>query len=504
MKFKRENLLNTIIAICVIVTTLHSVSAAPSVDIESIYSDVSVGDTFTVNIIINPDVTEIYAASYKLYFNNNLLSVQNQTKGTILSSDGANTVIILNEFDNTISRAEYIETRAGVADGITTSGILAKVEFKVINDGTDEFRLFDVKLSDIKADPISNIIVQSKDSTDFLVQGYVFYEDGSECNNYVISLTNLNIGMEWGISPGVTSNFYNKTLIGNVDIVEGDILQLSVRSQSANQSRVIEHIVTQQEIDNGGIDNFNITFVPETSSESDTGQSTSPGSSGSSRIVETTSEASVNIFITETERENMNKDSPVSYKFDSDGNIIQFINFTGLTNSGEVTSTIELLYSVSSMVDQSLPDIIYKNFNIYIGNDGWANSENIADPIIKFKVEDSWIKDNNIDESTIKLNRYSNGKWDSLNTAKISKDIDYLYFEAETPGFLSFAITGKQLLTPSSNISEMGATSEQEGTQEVSVTQDQTHVEKDPGFSMFVCVLVLLIAIQIIRIKEKN
>ena len=82
--------------------------------------------------------------------------------------------------------------------------------------------------------------------------------------------------------------------------------------------------------------------------------------------------------------------------------------------------------------------------------------------------------------------------------------MDYLYFKAETPGFLSFAITGKQLSTPSSDISEMDATNEQEETQDVSdMIQDQTHVEKNPGFSMFVCVLVLLIAIQIMRIKEK-
>jgi PGF-pre-PGF domain-containing protein len=62
---------------------------------------------------------------------------------------------------------------------------------------------------------------------------------------------------------------------------------------------------------------------------------------------------------------------------------------------------------------------------------------------IEFKVNKPWITDNNINETTIKLNRY-NGSWTVLHTSKLGEDDVSSYFEAETPGFSLFAISGKK------------------------------------------------------------
>ncbi|MBN2110633.1 MAG: PGF-pre-PGF domain-containing protein, partial [Methanosarcinaceae archaeon] len=59
-----------------------------------------------------------------------------------------------------------------------------------------------------------------------------------------------------------------------------------------------------------------------------------------------------------------------------------------------------------------------------------------------------------IDEASITLNRYSDGSWNGLPTESIGSDDNYLYFEARTPGFSPFAITGKSSIQQNENIAE--------------------------------------------------
>ena len=75
-----------------------------------------------------------------------------------------------------------------------------------------------------------------------------------------------------------------------------------------------------------------------------------------------------------------------SYTSKSGGNVTLILSINSIF---PVPLTINLrliaslaFNSVSSMVDQSPPDMIYKNLNIHIENDGWANSENIVDQFI--------------------------------------------------------------------------------------------------------------------------
>ncbi len=65
---------------------------------------------------------------------------------------------------------------------------------------------------------------------------------------------------------------------------------------------------------------------------------------------------------------------------------------------------------------------------------------------VEFKVMKSWLVDNNIDEATVKLNRYDeNEGWMALPTTKVGEDDEgFVYFEAETPGFSTFAVTGEE------------------------------------------------------------
>jgi len=204
-----------------------------------------------------------------------------------------------------------------------------------------------------------------------------------------------------------------------------------------------------------------------------------------------------NILISETERKYVNKDSKICYSFDSEGNIVRYINFTALTSAGRIAAKVEILKNTSTMVDHAPLGIVYKNLNIGVGNQGWATSRNIAYPTINFKVEKSWVSENNIDDSTIKMYRYSNGKWNQLDTSRIGEKADYLYFEAETTGFSPFVVTGKKI----------GETKEIdiEPTAAVEETPGPTPTEKKrgiPGFSLFAGISILLITMQILRIKK--
>jgi len=62
--------------------------------------------------------------------------------------------------------------------------------------------------------------------------------------------------------------------------------------------------------------------------------------------------------------------------------------------------------------------------------------------VLSFKVDKSWINENNIDTSTIALNRFKNNQWVGLPTRFVSEDPEVLNFESDSPGLSIFAVTG--------------------------------------------------------------
>ncbi|MFC2134423.1 PGF-pre-PGF domain-containing protein [Bacteroidota bacterium] len=79
---------------------------------------------------------------------------------------------------------------------------------------------------------------------------------------------------------------------------------------------------------------------------------------------------------------------------------------------------------------------------------------------IKFKVEKTWMTDNSLAEDKISLKRFVDDEWVDLPTHRTTYDIDYYYFEAETPGFSYFAIGEKDdvALTPNPEPTDSDAT----------------------------------------------
>ena len=155
---KKIYLVVMFIALC---ASAHTASAAPVVSVEPAFIEVSEGESFTVDIMIDPSGSEeIFGAQFKLYFDNTLLNgVDKCEKGTFLSHDGVNTNVFANKINNTIGMVEYGETRMGIDYGVNTSGILATITFNATGAGACGLTLDNVKLSDPGAQEIPGVLV---------------------------------------------------------------------------------------------------------------------------------------------------------------------------------------------------------------------------------------------------------------------------------------------------------------------------------------------------------
>ena len=116
---------------------------------------VNLGQTFTVNISVDPTVP-IAGAQFDLSFNPSLATVNSVTEGNLLKQGGANTYFSPGTIDNTAG------TITGVAGAITTpgqmvssSGVFARIQMtaKSLN-GTSALDLSNVIVGDINGTPV--------------------------------------------------------------------------------------------------------------------------------------------------------------------------------------------------------------------------------------------------------------------------------------------------------------------------------------------------------------
>jgi len=141
----------------VLVSSISPALAVPSpvISVQPASIEVSHGDTFTIEIKIDPKGEEIYGAQYDLYYNPNFLNATLQTPGSFLAQDGATTNVLINKINTSLGKLKYAETRISVERGITNLGTLATITFDVIGDsGTSDLKLSDVILSDPDGEPI--------------------------------------------------------------------------------------------------------------------------------------------------------------------------------------------------------------------------------------------------------------------------------------------------------------------------------------------------------------
>lgn len=170
------------------------------------------------------------------------------------------------------------------------------------------------------------------------------------------------------------------------------------------------------------------------------GGSSSGGSGGSSGG---SPEPSRNVQVKELSQVFITNGNSVKFDFKRNATCVVSVGFDAKKTAGKTTTIVEQLKNKSALVPALPEGEVYKSFNVWVGNSGFASLENIENPAIRFKVEKAWIQEKGIDQDSIALKRYSDKKWEQLPANLSGEDSKYLYFTARVQGFSFFAITGK-------------------------------------------------------------
>ena len=122
--------------------------------------DRTVGDEFSIDIVIEPGDAGVYSAQYTLGFDPEILEALSQEEGDFLNEAGAaNTIEVTNNTDDEAGKLEYGLTRVGVTTGVTTTGTLSQITFRVIGgDRGSYLNLTDVVVGDTMAEAIPVLI----------------------------------------------------------------------------------------------------------------------------------------------------------------------------------------------------------------------------------------------------------------------------------------------------------------------------------------------------------
>ncbi len=202
----------------------------------------------------------------------------------------------------------------------------------------------------------------------------------------------------------------------------------------------------------------NKTFinVTRTSLSTDSGGSSgsSSGSSGGGGGGGSPEPAS-NVEIKELSQQFVTNGNRIRFAFTQEVTPVVYVEFDARRSFGKTTTIIEELKGKSFLTPAEPDGDVYKHLNIWVGNGGVATPVNIDNPVIGFRVEKAWLEINDISESSIKLWRYNDNVWNLLPPEKVNEDDEYVYFEAETPGFSPFAITGGTQEEPGVEVSSL-------------------------------------------------
>ncbi|AKB37423.1 Cell surface protein [Methanosarcina siciliae C2J] len=169
------------------------------------------------------------------------------------------------------------------------------------------------------------------------------------------------------------------------------------------------------------------------SSRKSSGSSSSGGAGGSPELQS-------NVEAKELSQAFVTNGTHVRFDFPNGVTCIRYVEFDAKKTLGKITTIAEMLKGQSNLVPNLPEGTVYKNVNIWVGSGGIANSDNIENAVVGFRVEKAWLEENEIDADSLNL-WYYDDSWSKLDTEKLDEESDtYVYFEAETPGFGSFVI----------------------------------------------------------------
>jgi len=246
------------------------------------------------------------------------------------------------------------------------------------------------------------------------------------------------------------------------------------------------------------------TTTIDVDDEDDEGSSHSSGSSGGGGGGGGSPEPAKNVEVKEISQVFVTNGKPIQFDFTKNATCVVYVGFDSRKTFGKTTTIAEQLKSKSTLTSNLTEGEVYKYFNVWVGNSGFASSENIENPVICFKVEKSWLQDNNIDQDSITLNRYSDETWEQMPASLLNEDSKYLYFTADVSGYSFFAITGKAVQQVDTEGTQIAA--EERSVGEIqSEGNDTQEPESDEDNSEIILMgLIAIVALAVIGIVLKS
>jgi PGF-pre-PGF domain-containing protein len=183
---------------------------------------------------------------------------------------------------------------------------------------------------------------------------------------------------------------------------------------------------------------------------------------------------------------------------------VMIVAFESSTSENAVPVAVEILKNRSKNIKEDAPGKLYKYFNVFVGTGGF--SKKVSKGVIAYRVNNSWLKENNIDPADISLYKWQ-GTWVKLDTEIAENRSNYTYYASLTGNFSSFAIAAakeqKMGGAYASVLDIPAAPVEQNTTQAMANLSDDGSKHKIPGLSA-VAILVFGIAGVIFHLKRNH
>jgi hypothetical protein len=97
-------------------------------------------------------------------------------------------------------------------------------------------------------------------ATPYMVYGWVNDSTGSPVNNTIVTITNLNTSKVFPADTSANSNYYQLILANGTDVNESEVLQFNVTNGTLSNTST--RMVTQGDLNTGGVFNYNLTLPP--------------------------------------------------------------------------------------------------------------------------------------------------------------------------------------------------------------------------------------------------
>ncbi|AKB34217.1 Cell surface protein [Methanosarcina siciliae HI350] len=318
---------------------------------------------------------------------------------------------------------------------------------------------------------------------------------GSESASYEINIDDSTYESWFSLSP---SSF---TLQAGENKEVKVILTVPSSAETDVDCKILVYPTSGTEVMTGIRVPVHVDVVSSNSGSSSGGSSSSSSGGGGG-----SPEPASNVRVKEISQQFVTNGNHIKFEFPQNATPVTYIEFDAKKSAGKITTIVEELKEKSTLTPTEPEGNIYRYLNIWVGNEGFATPENIENSSVGFKVSKAWVTENEIDIDSITFQHFADDIWNSLSAEKVDEDDEYVYFEAKTPGFSPFAITGQK----TGYSTEVKADEEESGIQDMetrnsveSENEGENDAEPSPGFCSILTGAGIIISAVII-VKRKS